>query len=84
MQCVTVFYDVCPTAPSTPNKLQQAALPLLSNTQCKTHWGSNISDVMICAGGAGATSCMVRLCIVYLDQLLPRQQPLFLRSLLGT
>lgn len=49
-----------PSAPSTPNNLQQAALPLLSNEQCKKHWGSNISDVMICAGGAGATSCMVR------------------------
>merc|ERR1719268_122690 len=24
-------------------KLQQAALPLLSNEQCKEHWGSNIS-----------------------------------------
>lgn len=51
---------VSPTAPSTPNNLQQAALPLLSNEQCKKHWGSNISGVMICAGGAGATSCMVR------------------------
>ncbi|XP_030620538.1 chymotrypsin B-like [Chanos chanos] len=42
----------------TPNQLQQAALPLLSNDQCKTYWGSNISDVMICAGAAGASSCM--------------------------
>lgn len=49
-----------PTAASTPNELQQAALPLLSNEQCKKTWGSNISDVMICAGGDGATSCMVR------------------------
>lgn len=49
-----------PIAPSTPNNLQQAALPLLSNEQCKKHWGSNISEKMICAGGAGATSCMVR------------------------
>uniref|UniRef100_A0A3P9K0D8 chymotrypsin n=2 Tax=Oryzias latipes TaxID=8090 RepID=A0A3P9K0D8_ORYLA len=45
-------------APSTPNNLQQASLPLLSNDDCKLYWGSNISDVMICAGGAGATSCM--------------------------
>lgn len=55
-----MFHGYCPTAPSTPNNLQQAALPLLSNEECKKHWGSNISDVMICAGGAGATSCMVR------------------------
>ncbi|KAK2854369.1 hypothetical protein Q5P01_007030 [Channa striata] len=44
---------------SSPNKLQQAALPLLSNEQCKSHWGSKISDVMICAGGAGAASCQM-------------------------
>lgn len=57
---MSVLCLLSPTAPSTPNKLQQAALPLLSNEQCKNHWGSNISDVMICAGGDGATSCMVR------------------------
>ncbi|XP_069476464.1 chymotrypsinogen 2-like [Ambystoma mexicanum] len=43
---------------NTPNKLQQTALPLLTNDDCKKHWSSNISDLMICAGGAGATSCM--------------------------
>ncbi|XP_053721953.1 chymotrypsin B-like [Synchiropus splendidus] len=59
MTCVTSGWGLTRyNAPSTPNKLQQAALPLLSNEQCKRHWGSNISDVMICAGGAGATSCM--------------------------
>uniref|UniRef100_A0A3B4GPH8 chymotrypsin n=1 Tax=Pundamilia nyererei TaxID=303518 RepID=A0A3B4GPH8_9CICH len=59
MKCVTTGWGLtCYNAPSTPNNLQQAALPLLSNEECKKHWGSNISDVMICAGGAGATSCM--------------------------
>ncbi|KAM8946619.1 chymotrypsinogen A-like [Pelodytes ibericus] len=43
---------------TTPNKLQQTALPLLTNTQCKTYWGSNILDSMICAGAAGSSSCM--------------------------
>ncbi|XP_033898823.1 chymotrypsin B-like [Acipenser ruthenus] len=42
----------------TPNKLQQTALPLLTNTECSSYWGDKISDVMICAGAAGATSCM--------------------------
>ncbi|XP_019215462.1 chymotrypsin B, partial [Oreochromis niloticus] len=61
MKCVTTGWGLTRyNAPSTPNNLQQAALPLLSNEECKQHWGSNISDVMICAGGAGATSCMVR------------------------
>ncbi|XP_077419053.1 chymotrypsin B-like [Vanacampus margaritifer] len=57
--CVTSGWGLTRyNAPSTPNKLQQASLPLLSNEQCKRHWGSNISDVMICAGADGATSCM--------------------------
>ncbi|XP_069821361.1 chymotrypsin B-like [Dendropsophus ebraccatus] len=43
---------------NTPSKLQQTALPVLSNEQCKTYWGSNISDVMVCAGAAGSSSCM--------------------------
>ncbi|XP_030645947.1 chymotrypsin A-like isoform X1 [Chanos chanos] len=38
--------------------LQQTALPLLSNTECQRYWGSSISDVMICAGAAGSSSCM--------------------------
>ncbi|XP_063044888.1 serine protease isoform X2 [Engraulis encrasicolus] len=59
MKCVTSGWGLMAHNDMfTPNKLQQAALPLLSNTQCKQHWGSNISDVMICAGGDGATSCM--------------------------
>ncbi|XP_030060873.1 chymotrypsin B [Microcaecilia unicolor] len=43
---------------TTPPKLQQTALPLLTNAECQEHWGSNISDVMICAGAAGSSSCM--------------------------
>uniref|UniRef100_A0A7N5JUX8 Chymotrypsinogen B n=1 Tax=Ailuropoda melanoleuca TaxID=9646 RepID=A0A7N5JUX8_AILME len=43
----------------TPDKLQQAALPLLSNAECKQFWGSRITDVMVCAGANGISSCMV-------------------------
>lgn len=61
-----MFYDCClilslRVALFTPNELQQVALPLLSNQDCKSYWGSNIHDTMICAGAAGASSCMVRL-----------------------
>ncbi|XP_047218539.1 chymotrypsin B-like [Girardinichthys multiradiatus] len=57
--CVTSGWGLTRyNAPNTPNNLQQAALPLLSNSDCKLHWGSKISDIMICAGGAGASSCM--------------------------
>ncbi|XP_047553691.1 chymotrypsinogen B-like [Lutra lutra] len=41
----------------TPNKLQQAALPLLSNADCMKFWGSKITDVMVCAGASGVSSC---------------------------
>uniref|UniRef100_A0A673UWW0 Peptidase S1 domain-containing protein n=1 Tax=Suricata suricatta TaxID=37032 RepID=A0A673UWW0_SURSU len=46
-------------ANKTPDKLQQAALPLLSNADCRKFWGSKITDVMICAGASGVSSCMV-------------------------
>uniref|UniRef100_A0A663DS74 Peptidase S1 domain-containing protein n=1 Tax=Aquila chrysaetos chrysaetos TaxID=223781 RepID=A0A663DS74_AQUCH len=42
----------------TPTVLQQAALPLLTNPQCKQYWGYRIADVMVCAGADGASSCM--------------------------
>ncbi|XP_033290270.2 chymotrypsinogen B isoform X1 [Orcinus orca] len=41
-----------------PDKLQQATLPILSNADCKKYWGRKITDVMICAGASGVSSCM--------------------------
>ncbi|XP_074864759.1 chymotrypsinogen B-like [Carettochelys insculpta] len=43
---------------TTPSKLQQTALPLLTNPQCETRWAGKILDSMICAGAAGSSSCM--------------------------
>ncbi|XP_036919648.1 chymotrypsinogen 2 [Sturnira hondurensis] len=43
---------------NTPDKLQQAALPLLSNTECKMFWGRKITNIMVCAGASGISSCM--------------------------
>ncbi|XP_044616908.2 chymotrypsinogen 2-like [Equus asinus] len=45
-------------ASKTPDKLQQAVLPLLSNTDCKKYWGSKIANSMVCAGASGVSSCM--------------------------
>ncbi|XP_006063396.1 chymotrypsinogen B [Bubalus bubalis] len=42
----------------TPDKLQQAILPIVSNTDCRKYWGSRVTDVMICAGASGVSSCM--------------------------
>lgn len=50
----------CVTAPDTLALLQQASLPLLTNDDCKRFWGSKITDIMICAGASGVSSCMVR------------------------
>lgn len=47
------------TDENTPAILQQAALPLLTNAQCKQYWGFRIYDVMVCAGADGSSSCMV-------------------------
>ncbi|XP_034535551.1 chymotrypsin A-like [Notolabrus celidotus] len=59
MRCVTSGWGLTRhNAPDTPALLQQAALPLLTNQQCKQYWGSRISDLMICAGASGASSCM--------------------------
>lgn len=49
-----------PVALKTPDKLQQAALPIVSTAECKEFWGSKITDVMICAGASGVSSCMVQ------------------------
>uniref|UniRef100_H2ZYP9 Chymotrypsinogen B, tandem duplicate 2 n=1 Tax=Latimeria chalumnae TaxID=7897 RepID=H2ZYP9_LATCH len=59
-RCVTTGWGLTRyNANNTPSKLQQTALPLLTNTQCKKYWGNNkIKDMMICAGAAGASSCM--------------------------
>ncbi|XP_032178998.1 chymotrypsinogen B-like, partial [Mustela erminea] len=46
-----------PPAYKTPDKLQQAALPLLSNADCMKFWGSRITNVMVCAGASGVSSC---------------------------
>ncbi|XP_078399085.1 chymotrypsinogen 2-like [Cetorhinus maximus] len=57
--CVTSGWGLTrSTASNVPCQLQQAALPLLTNAKCQNTWGKSISSGMICAGGAGATSCM--------------------------
>ncbi|XP_010133215.1 PREDICTED: chymotrypsin-like protease CTRL-1, partial [Buceros rhinoceros silvestris] len=38
-------------------RLQQVTLPLVPQSQCTQYWGSSITSAMLCAGGAGASSC---------------------------
>ncbi|XP_051829490.1 chymotrypsinogen 2-like [Antechinus flavipes] len=41
-----------------PNFLQQAKVPLLSNTKCKRFCGNFVKNTMICAGANGVSPCM--------------------------
>ncbi|XP_072492641.1 chymotrypsinogen B2-like [Notamacropus eugenii] len=57
--CVTTGWGKTKyNALKVPDKLQQAALPLLTNAECKQYWGNKIKDTMICAGASGVSSCM--------------------------
>ncbi|XP_013883985.1 chymotrypsin A [Austrofundulus limnaeus] len=59
MTCVTSGWGLTKyNNPNTPARLQQASLPLLTNEDCRLYWGSKITDIMICAGAEGASSCM--------------------------
>ncbi|XP_012712218.2 chymotrypsin A [Fundulus heteroclitus] len=59
MRCMTSGWGLTrSTAANTPSRLQQASLPLLTNTECSRFWGNKITSLMICAGASGASSCM--------------------------
>ncbi|XP_037548326.1 chymotrypsin A [Nematolebias whitei] len=59
MLCVTSGWGLLKyNHANTPARLQQATLPLLTNDDCRRYWGSKITDLMICAGASGASSCM--------------------------
>ncbi|CAH2306884.1 chymotrypsinogen 2-like [Pelobates cultripes] len=58
-RCLTTGWGYIDAASRlAPSKLQQVALPLLTNTDCQRYWGSQIRSTMICAGASGASSCM--------------------------
>ncbi|XP_075711718.1 ovochymase-1 [Rhinoderma darwinii] len=41
-----------------PTLLRQAKIPLLSREACKSYWGADITERNLCAGAAGASSCL--------------------------
>ncbi|KPP65615.1 chymotrypsin-like precursor-like [Scleropages formosus] len=56
-RCVTTGWGKTATT-SSPRYLQQTALPIISQAQCRQYWGQNqITDSMICAGASGVSSC---------------------------
>ncbi|XP_069821368.1 chymotrypsinogen A-like [Dendropsophus ebraccatus] len=61
-RCVTTGWGhINGVAQTRPSKLQQVALPLLTNTDCQKHFVGSIyppiQSNMICAGASGASSC---------------------------
>ncbi|MCJ8736040.1 hypothetical protein PDJAM_G00254240 [Pangasius djambal] len=59
LKCVTTGWGLTRyNAATTPPLLQQAALPLLTKADCQRYWGNKITDLMICAGASGVSSCM--------------------------
>ncbi|MEE6518323.1 hypothetical protein FKM82_029270 [Ascaphus truei] len=58
-KCVTTGWgQTNATTEQLPKKLQQVSLPLISYRKCQKIWGVNILNSMICAGAAGASSCV--------------------------
>ncbi|NXY92713.1 CTRL protease, partial [Alcedo cyanopectus] len=61
LQCVTTGWGrTNPNSQALAVRLQQVTLPLISQSQCMQYWGNRITSNMLCAGGAGASSCQVR------------------------
>ncbi|NXX23532.1 CTRL protease, partial [Podargus strigoides] len=58
LQCVTTGWGrTSVTSQALAVRLQQVTLPLIAQSQCTQHWGNRITSSMLCAGGAGASSC---------------------------
>ncbi|KAJ1081823.1 hypothetical protein NDU88_001997 [Pleurodeles waltl] len=58
IKCVTTGWGrTSGTTNASPARLQQVALPLVTVTQCKQYWGTQITEAMICAGASGVSSC---------------------------
>ncbi|KAM4748732.1 ovochymase-1 [Rhinophrynus dorsalis] len=57
--CLAAGWGMINTSTVTfPTRLQQARLPLVSMEFCKSYWGEDVKDGNLCAGAAGASSCM--------------------------
>uniref|UniRef100_A0A452UF69 chymotrypsin n=1 Tax=Ursus maritimus TaxID=29073 RepID=A0A452UF69_URSMA len=56
--CATTGWGLTKHTSECPPGGWQAALPLLSNAECKKFWGNKITNLMVCAGASGVSSCM--------------------------
>ncbi|XP_066575497.1 chymotrypsin-like protease CTRL-1 [Amia ocellicauda] len=56
-QCVTTGWGHTGIVASPP-RLQQVSMPLMSQAICQLYWGTQITNNMMCAGAAGASTCL--------------------------
>ncbi|XP_029455857.1 ovochymase-1 [Rhinatrema bivittatum] len=58
-KCVSAGWGtINPVSDEYPFYLQQAKIPLLSSSDCRDYWGTDIKDDNFCAGAVGSSSCM--------------------------
>ncbi|KAM4614367.1 chymotrypsin A-like [Discoglossus pictus] len=58
LKCITTGWGRPSTGSfASATILQQVALPIVGEDACKQQWGSSVTESMICAGAAGASSC---------------------------
>ncbi|XP_042802108.1 ovochymase-1 isoform X2 [Panthera leo] len=58
-KCMTAGWGITePYQDEFSKTMQQAAVPLISSTSCRSYWGLDIKNTNICGGAAGSSSCM--------------------------
>ncbi|XP_059791544.1 ovochymase-1 isoform X10 [Balaenoptera ricei] len=58
-KCMTAGWGITePHQDEFPKTVQQAKVPLISSTSCRSYWGLDIKNTNICGGAAGSSSCM--------------------------
>ncbi|XP_040344460.1 chymotrypsinogen A-like isoform X2 [Herpailurus yagouaroundi] len=57
-KCMTAGWGVTEPYHEFSKTMQQAAVPLISSTSCRSYWGLDIKNTNICGGAAGSSSCM--------------------------
>ncbi|XP_048461953.1 chymotrypsin-like protease CTRL-1 [Rhincodon typus] len=55
--CTTTGWGWTVPGGATSSKLMQTNIPIIDSQNCQQYWGNQISDIMICAGASGSSSC---------------------------
>ncbi|KAF3816236.1 hypothetical protein GH733_014409 [Mirounga leonina] len=59
-KCLTAGWGITePHQDEFSKTVQEAMVPLISSTSCRSYWGLDIKNTNICGGAVGSSSCMV-------------------------